>query len=439
MQGKYRRQMMNTQETANFAVECLVKNGADKAQCRMVNSERHELNVTAGDMSLFRTTFDTSIDLLGLVDNKKGTVMMNKIDTDSIGQGVQKVLEYARSSKSDPANDIAGYQPPKSFSDGPLQADLDTMYTRLKEFLTYSKGTYPNTIIEDINFDFTRTESIFVNSNGVEFHAETGSYHFNVMFTSKEGSKTSSANYTGLQFNDLSIPIKDIGGLDRLLNQSAQQLDVENIPEKFDGSIIVTPECLGDFIDYFTRYISSYSMITGTSIYKDKLNQKIATNNLTLHSKPTGTELASSYYFTDDGFEVKNSTLIENGILKSFLINLYAANKTGYPRSDNMGWCYVIEAGDSTLDEMIRSTKKGILLCRFSAGNPGENGDFSGVAKNSYYIENGKIQYPVTETMISGNIVQMLNNIEQISSERNNDGYNCFPWIKFGYVTVSGK
>jgi len=91
---------------------------------------------------------------------------------------------------------------------------------------------------------------------------------------------------------------------------------------------------------------------------------------------------------------------------------------------------------------MIKSSnlpKKGILLCRFSGGRPSDNGDFSGVAKNSYYIENGEIRYPISETMVNGNIVEMMNNIKQISSERVNSGYHIYPWIKFDGLTVSGK
>jgi PmbA protein len=431
--------MMNSIETAKYAVARLIENGAAKAQCQITKSEKHELNVAIGNISLFRTTFNTAVDLLGLVDSKKGTVMINKTDTDLIEQGVNKAIELAGSSKADPANDIAGNQPPKSFISGPARGDLDTMYIRLKEFLAYSKETYPKTLLEEVYFDFTQTESIFVNSNGVEFRSDTGTYNFGIVFTSKKGDKTSSMNYAECRFKDLNSPIKDIGGIDRLFTQSAQQLDVDLIPEKFDGPVIIAPECLSDFIGFFTGYISNVAMITGNSVYKDKLNQKIADSRLTLHSKPVSSELASTYYFTDDGYEAKNSTIIANGILQSFLLNLYAANKTGQPKADNMGGCYLMEAGDSSLDQMIQTTPKGILLCRFSGGNPGDNGDFSGVAKNSYYIENGKIQYPIKETMVSGNIVAMLNNIDRISKERNNDGYNYLPWIKFNGITISGK
>ncbi len=86
---------------------------------------------------------------------------------------------------------------------------------------------------------------------------------------------------------------------------------------------------------------------------------------------------------------------------------------------------------------MISGIDKGILLSRFSGGSPSDNGDFSGVAKNSYYIENGEIKYPISETMISGNIFQMLNDIKDISKETINDGSSIYPWIQFSGLTIS--
>ena len=78
-----------------------------------------------------------------------------------------------------------------------------------------------------------------------------------------------------------------------------------------------------------------------------------------------------------------------------------------------------------------------ILLCRFSGGYPSDAGDFSGVAKNSYYIEKGKIKFPIIETMISGNIAQMFMNINNISKETVDFGDSILPWISFDGVTIS--
>ena len=68
---------------------------------------------------------------------------------------------------------------------------------------------------------------------------------------------------------------------------------------------------------------------------------------------------------------------------------------------------------------------------------PSSNGDFSGVAKNSYYIKNGKIKFPITETMVSGNVKEMFENIDDISSDRVNFGSGIFPWISFNGITIS--
>ena len=60
---------------------------------------------------------------------------------------------------------------------------------------------------------------------------------------------------------------------------------------------------------------------------------------------------------------------------------------------------------------------------RFSGGMPGVNGDFSGVAKNSFLIENGKVTTPISETMISGNLAEMLNSIIAVSADTVCDEY----------------
>jgi len=96
-----------------------------------------------------------------------------------------------------------------------------------------------------------------------------------------------------------------------------------------------------------------------------------------------------------------------------------------------------VNAGENSHTEMIKNVDKGVLLSRFSGGSPSNNGDFSGVAKNSYYIENGEIKYPLSETMVSGNISEMFENLDEISSDRINFGSGIFPWISFKGITIS--
>ena len=112
-------------------------------------------------------------------------------------------------------------------------------------------------------------------------------------------------------------------------------------------------------------------------------------------------------------------------------------NKLNQKRSVNDGGALIVDPGDKTHKEIIKNIEKGILLSRFSGGYPSSNGDFSGVAKNSYYIENGQIKHPVIETMISGNIAQMFMNIRDVSKENINFGDSILPWVSFDGVTIS--
>ena len=154
---------------------------------------------------------------------------------------------------------------------------------------------------------------------------------------------------------------------------------------------------------------------------------------------PVSEEIADGYFFTGDGYAAENSTVIEKGVLRSFILSLYGSLKTGKPKAVNSGGAWMIDPGDSSFEEMVRSVDRGILLCRFSGGNPSDNGDFSGVAKNSYSIENGEVKSPIKETMINGNLAVLLKNIKGISRERIDYGSGILPWIQVGGITISGK
>ena len=428
---------MNQLDIANYCIEQLKEAGAHKSQCAVTFSEKKELNVETGEMSLFRTTFDTNVGMSVIVDQKSGSVAINKTDKDSINEAVRKVMDMAQSSQPDDANDISPSQPKQSFSKGDEKPDMEKMYLRLDEFMGYVKKNHPTINMEAAIVDFSHSTSVFQNSNGVEFTTKEGMYGFSNMFTAKEGKDTSSFNGMGISALNLNTPFIESGSAKRLLKQSTEQVRTKPVSEKFTGEIVVTPDCLSDFLGFITGDISDGKIISKTSIYKEKLNQQITDPRFTLHARPVSDEITDGYFITDDGYVAENNTIIDNGVLKTHLLSLYGANKTGGKRAVNGGGAFVVDAGEKPKDEIIRNIKKGILLERFSGGRPSADGEFSGVAKNSYYIENGELKYPISETMISGNIQEMFSNIGEISSDRIDFGYCIFPWISFKGVTVS--
>jgi len=285
--------------------------------------------------------------------------------------------------------------------------------------------------------DFNYIQSIFQNTNGVDFEIREGMYGFSPFFLSKDGKNTSSFNYTGFSALKIDKPLYKYGTIDALLKQSIEQLHSQNIKDKFVGQIVVTPDCIDEFLGFIINDISDGKMISGNSLYKEKLNKQITHPKLTFHSKPVSDEIADGYFVTSDGYVAENSTIIDKGVLKTHLLGIYGSKKLGRNRAVNNGGAYIVDPGQKSHADIIKDIEQGVLLSRFSGGYPASNGDFSGVAKNSYYIENGEIKYPITETMVSGNVREMFECLDEVSSDRIDFGSGILPWISFKGITVS--
>ncbi|MBQ3317713.1 MAG: TldD/PmbA family protein, partial [Spirochaetales bacterium] len=209
---------------------------------------------------------------------------------------------------------------------------------------------------------------------------------------------------------------------------------------KFTGSVIFTPELFAEFLMMVVgNYISDAVLIDGTSLWKKKIGKKVADEKLTFTIKSSDRRLVEGERYTADGFRTEDLPIIEKGVLKNFKIGLYASKKIKKPVSKNSSMDFVVKPGKSSLQEMIASVKKGLIVGGFSGGQPGASGEFSGVAKNSYYVEDGQIKGAVSELMINGNLGSALQDIRAISSEVLADGAMVVPYALVDNIVISGK
>ena len=427
-------------DIATYALDKLTKLGADKASVKITSGRKDEFNVEASTFSLMRTLFEDALNLKAIIGGKKGTIAVNKLDMDSVDKAVEECITMANSATPDPAEDIAPLVENKSFSRTIGGADMGKLFSRSKEILEDVKREYPN-ISLDLMTLYQEEKTIYLNSNGVEFTDEAEGYYVQTLFTAKEGEAASSMNYYGMTLDSLDKPFLDLGMTRTLIDEASRSIKTRMVDDKFVGKIIVTPGC-DDMIWYtiFSCFLSFGSILEGTSRWKDSLGKQVADKKLTMSAVPLNPKVIGGERFTDDGFISRDFDYIKDGVLKSFALPLYAANKTGHPRAENTAYFNLeVAAGDVALQDMIKGIDKGLLINRFSGGMPGPSGDVSGVAKNSFLIENGKITDAVSETMVSFNVIDILQNIPAISRERVETGSTIVPWCCFDGVTVSGK
>lgn len=432
--------MITNKEIAAYTLDALKKAGADHAQCIVSTDKVDEFNVDGGEFSLLRTLFNSSIVMKALKDGKKGVISANKLDKESIDKAVQECIAAAESSVSDEAESIAPKIKNGDFVSGVMTPDKEKLFDRLQEYLADLKTDYPKIILEQLISKYIHSECVFMNTNGVEYTYTYGNYDISTMFSAHEGEKSSSFNGYYAKFDSLDKKLMDIGMQRTLYAESEKQIDTRSINGKFVGKVIITPACLAEILAIaFGNFISDPTIIDGTSPWKSMLGKQVASDKLSIYTKPLDERVVCGERFTGEGFMSENMEIIKDGVLKNFILSNYGSRKTGFPRALNLSQNLFVDPGDISLNDMIKNVERGIILNRFSGGQPGTNGDFSGVAKNSFLIENGEITNALSETMISGNLASMLKNIIGISSETVCDGLTVLPYILFDGITISGK
>ncbi len=432
--------MEDIKRIAEKTKKTLQEAGAQKAQFTVTEKEKHEFNVDGGEFSLFRTLFDRSLSITAYKDNKKGSAFINQFDDSSINSAVMDCIKSAESGIPDEAYDIAPRQEAETFRDGAYEPDMDLFFQRTRELMQDITERHPKIIMEQMIVSHDKVHSVYQNTNGTEFESFTGAYSVSLMFSAHEGETTTSFFGSGVYTDSLDRPFIELGSLEKDLSDTEAQLTTIPMEGKFEGVIVLTPGSLGGFLgSAVSNFVSDGVILEKTSIWLDKLEKQVADSRITISLCPGDSRIVCGEKYTYDGFRSQDYDLIKDGVLKSFMLSLYVSNKSGFAPAKNSSFSVIIEGGDTSYEDMIKNIKKGLIVGRFSGGQPGVNGDFSGVAKNSFLIEDGKVKGAVSETMINGNLAELLNNLVAISRETTADGTTVLPYMAFDKVVISGK
>jgi PmbA protein len=194
-----------------------------------------------------------------------------------------------------------------------------------------------------------------------------------------------------------------------------------------------------------TRLISPIiSAIYGSSIQQknsfllNKLNEKVLGANVTLIDEPHLPKSPGARYFDNEGVATKRLPVFENGILKTYYIDIYYANKLQVDPTISSPSILTMQMVDKDTDGLVASVDKGILVTGFNGGNCNSStGDFSyGVV--GFIIENGKLTQPVSEMNITGNMLSLWNHLSEIGNDPFRSSSWKIPSLLFDDVDFSG-
>ena len=433
--------MNDLENLAEYIIVEAKAQGADYVHCVVRESEKQEFNVDGGRFSLMRTLFDRDVAITVLKDHRKGSVHVNRFDEVAIYDAIADCIAASESAEPDEAWQFCDEPTEQVYVQGTPVCDTEKLFFRTKELLENINERHPKILIEQMITSHDSYRSVYLNSNGVLYNPSAGAYSFSLMYSGHEGEKSTSFFGSDVTLAKLDKPVIECALIDRELSEIEKQLDPEPLEGKFTGTVLLAPAALSEIVlgTIFENFVSDSSLIDGTSVWKDKLGEKVADDRLTITLKAMDEDVVIGSRVTGEGYPAVDFDLIRDGKLVSFDLSQYGANKTGQKRAGCSTGNIFIPAGNQSVDEIIRGIERGVLVMRFSGGAPAPSGEYSGVAKNAFLIENGKVTCALTETMISGCVPDMLNNIRAISSDLLKDGSVSLPYIAFDGVTISGK
>jgi len=185
-------------------------------------------------------------------------------------------------------------------------------------------------------------------------------------------------------------------------------------------TVILEPQAVGDLVQLLANQLSARSADEGRSAFTkpgggNKVGEQIVDRRVTLFSDPADVQVLGAP-FDGEGMPLRRQTWIENGVLKQLVYSRYWAQKQG--RQPTGGAASVkLAGGTATLDEMIRSTPRGILVTRFWYLRPVDPRTvlYTGLTRDgTFLVEDGKITKSIRNLRFNESPLFMLNNLEMI-------------------------
>ncbi|MBN2409042.1 MAG: TldD/PmbA family protein [Candidatus Aminicenantes bacterium] len=209
--------------------------------------------------------------------------------------------------------------------------------------------------------------------------------------------------------------------------------------------VIFEPGMTNWILGFLCACVSGVAVYRKATFLAERLGTRVGAANITVIDDGLMPGKLGSRPFDSEGVPCRKTVVIENGILRHFLCGSYSGRKLKHPSTGNSEGTgvspnnFYLSPGAATPPEIIASTEKGLLLTRtIGHGLNPVTGDFSRGAFG-LWVEKGEIAYPVSEVTISGNLEQLLNQLEVVGNDLDFQAAVCGPTVRVGELTVAGE
>ena len=429
-------------ETARKEVE----NICDAYEIYVDEAKSIELDSRKEELNFAKEEIEKGIGIRVIKDNKIGFAFTSNLD--KISQTAKQAVENTRLNKVDENYAFSEVENVCSIKKVYDKKFNDLSIGECVELLknVISKAIDTGCEVTGSGFSASAGKSLIINSNGVSIENMGTGFGIGLSVTiQKEGQIATAYNSTSSRFYDLDG--------DKLANEvcslAKSSLDTKPI-ETNDYDVILDYYAATGLLQTFLNAFDGENVRRGRSILKDKIGSQIANPTLSIVDNPLLEKGMYSTKCDGEGSVSKSTDLIKEGILNSFIYDIYTANKVGVKTTSNGyrgSYLTTPMISPSNLefkfDELkdLSEIDEGVLTTSVLGAHTANpiSGDFSVEASNAFKIENGEITDPINKAMISGNIFEIMKKVEGLNSEIKQYGPFIIPKLLVHDLRVIGQ
>jgi PmbA protein len=435
--------------------------GASDAEAVAREGDEFSVNVRMGQVETLKESGSRALGLRVFLGKRSASTSTSDLTPEGIRRLVEGALALARVTEEDP---FAGLADAEEFGAAPgdLHLYFDDVYSLPgPERIEWARRAEAAAMAADKRI---------ANSDGGSFDAATGR---RAMANSRGFAGSYRTSYAGVSAAPLAVdergqmqrdgwwssarslallePPESVGA--EAARRALRRLGARRVPTQ-RAPIVFAPETARSLIGSVFEAVSGDAVWRGASYLAGKLGQTIAAPSVTIVDDnlmllPTGAGGFGTSPFDGEGLPSRRTVVVENGVLRSYLLNTYAARKLGMKSTHNasrgLAGAPGVGAGNLFLlpgtlspEQIIGDVKQGLYVTGLMGfGVNTVTGDYSRGA-TGLWIENGQLTHAVEEVTIAGNLGEMLRNVAAIGNDLIFRGAVASPTLRIDGMTIAG-
>jgi PmbA protein len=447
----------NLQQLAADIVTKAQRAGATDAEVVIREGDEFSTSVRLGEVETLKESGSRGVGLRVFIGQRAASTSSSDFTPDGIDHLINGALALARVTSEDP---FAGLADVSEF--GRLDYDLNLYHDDVYSLPTAERIDYArrceaaamsaDTRIQNSDggsFDAATGRKILANSRGFvgEYRSSYCSISTSPIALSKNGEMQRDYWYSSARtLAKLDSP-ESVGA--EAARRTLRRLDARRVPTQ-RVPLVFAPELARSLIGAIFDAANGDSIYRGASFFTGKLGEQVAAESINVIDDGTIVGGFGSSPFDGEGLPTRRKVIVENGVLKTYLLNTYTARKLNMRSTGNAvrglagnpgigSGNLFLEPGKLSQQEILSEIKSGLFVTELlGQGVNMVTGDYSRGA-SGVWIENGELTYPVQEITVAGNLKEIFRNITAIGSDLVFRSSVASPTLRVDGMTIAGE